>query len=50
MPHGFGEYEWKDGKKYVGEFVMGALTGQGIITRKDGHSYKGMFRDGKAEG
>jgi len=31
-PHGYGDYSWKDGSAYKGDFVKGLREGSGVWT------------------
>ena len=48
--HGKGVYEWKDGRKYEGEYYMDKKHGRGKYTWADGRIYDGMWADGKQHG
>ena len=47
---GCGTYYYKNGDKFVGEFVNGTRTGSGVYTWKDGSVRRGDWRDGKFVG
>ena len=49
MPHGQGEYLWKD-QKYVGAFQDGFRHGKGIYTWDSGGSYDGEWKKGNRHG
>ena len=55
--HGYGEYYWNDGRKYIGQFKV--ITGFYILDKKDGfgiyiwndtRAYIGFWKDGKQHG
>jgi len=48
--HGRGVLEWKDGKKYTGEFINDKREGQGTFIWADGREYKGGWKNGKQHG
>ena len=39
--HGNGQYKWKDGRMYVGEYQFDKKHGFGIYTWADGRKYSG---------
>lgn len=39
--HGSGEFTWKDGRKYVGEYIDDKKEGHGVFTWPDGRKYDG---------
>ena len=45
--HGFGEFVWPDGKKYIGNYVEDKKEGYGEFSWQDGKVYKGMWKNGK---
>lgn len=45
-----GEFAFRNGDKYVGEFRDGAMSGQGTLTFASGGKYVGHFRGGKYHG
>lgn len=45
--HGYGDLEWRDGKKYEGEFVNDKREGRGTFTWADGRVYIGEWKNGK---
>ena len=45
--HGTGTLTWKDGKRYIGEFVTDKRDGHGKFIWADGRSYVGAWRQGK---
>ena len=48
--HGHGVFNWKDGRKYEGDYVDGKKQGNGLFTWLDGRVYRGQWFDGKQEG
>ena len=46
----FGTYAWRDGNKYVGEWMDGKRHGQGTYTYANGDKYVGNYQDGKKHG
>lgn len=48
--HGKGEFVWKDGTKYKGEFTMNEITGRGEYTWVDKSTYVGEVKNGMREG
>ena len=47
--NGTGEYKFKNGT-YIGEFVDGELSGDGIFSNKKGYTYNGHWEDGLKQG
>ncbi len=47
---GKGEFTWKDGSKYIGNFKDGDMTGYGELFYKNGDKYEGDFLNNKAHG
>ncbi|MDA9148891.1 hypothetical protein N9O08_03185 [Alphaproteobacteria bacterium] len=45
-----GEYTWKSGNKYVGDWKNGNRNGKGVFTWKTGDEYEGEYKDGKRHG
>ena len=45
--HGEGTYTWKDGRKYLGQYVDDRKNGFGVYTWADGRQYHGIWKDGK---
>ena len=41
MMQGEGEYWWKDGRKYVGEYYQNRKHGAGIYVYSDGSMFEG---------
>ena len=48
--HGKGVYEWKDGRKYEGEYFMDEKHGHGKYFWHDGRIYDGNWANGKQHG
>lgn len=48
--HGKGEFVWKDGTRYKGEFTMNEITGKGEYFWTDGSHYKGTVKNGMRNG
>ena len=45
-----GEFKWKSGDHYTGEWVDGLVEGQGTLTSASGDTYVGGFKEGKKTG
>ena len=45
-----GEYFWKSGEYYYGEYINGIKEGIGKFKYKNGKIYEGMFKNGKPNG
>jgi hypothetical protein len=45
--NGKGVYEWKDGRKYDGEYLNDKKHGFGIYYWADGRRYEGGWKNGK---
>lgn len=45
VPNGYGSIIWNDGIQYKGEFVAGKCHGFGRITKTDGQTFEGNFKD-----
>ena len=45
--HGFGKYDYSDGKKYEGEFFNDIKQGKGKMTFPDGTIHEGNFVNGE---
>jgi hypothetical protein len=51
MMHGFGEFEWKDGKKYIGYYLNDKKEGFGIYYwQNPNKAYIGFWKNGKQDG
>lgn len=50
LKHGFGIQKWRDGTKYVGEFVHNKAVGYGKFYHPDGDIYMGEFSNDRANG
>lgn len=50
MMQGFGVYEWKDGRKYEGQYLKNKKHGQGKYTYSDGSIYEGGWDNGFQHG
>lgn len=48
--HGHGVYKWKDGRKYVGDYVQDKKHGFGKYYWEDGRVFEGEWRNGKRNG
>ena len=48
--HGKGEFTWKDGRKYIGDYINDIKNGNGEFVWPDGRSWKGKFLDGRQHG
>lgn len=44
---GTGEFEWPDGRKYIGEYIDDKKHGQGTFVWPDGRKYEGAWKYGK---
>ena len=47
LPNGQGEYRWKDGRVYIGQFEFGMENGQGTLTYPDGKEESGEWKYGE---
>jgi hypothetical protein len=47
---GKGEYEWPDGRKYVGTYMNDKKEGFGMFKWVDGRVYEGNWAEGKQHG
>lgn len=45
--HGQGMMLWPDGSRYEGEWKNGLQDGEGVKTKKDGRTTKGVWKEGK---
>lgn len=50
LPHGRGRLEMNNGCCYVGDFIDGKMTGQGILEDVEGNYYEGGFQNGLKHG
>ena len=50
IEYGNGTLTYKDGSKYVGEFINDEFNGQGTHTKSDGEKYEGQFAKGLYNG
>ncbi len=41
---------WADGRMYEGDFQMGEMNGQGVMTTPEGYEYRGEWRMNTREG
>ena len=48
--HGVGVFEWKDGRRYEGEYLNDKKEGYGVYSWPDGRRYEGYWRDGMQHG
>ncbi len=48
--HGKGTKYFADGKTYVGDWVDGTMSGEGVFTWPSGSRYEGQFKDDKING
>ena len=48
--HGKGIFEWKDNRKYEGEYINDKKEGMGTFYWPDGRIYIGKWKDGKQHG
>ena len=48
--HGFGKFEFADGRTYEGHYLKGLRDGQGVYKWTDGSIYDGEFKAGKQHG
>jgi len=48
--HGKGEFTWKDGRKYKGDYVYDKKHGYGLFEFGDGRVYNGQWKDGVQHG
>lgn len=49
-PHGQGQMQWPDGRRYVGQWEAGHPHGKGSIHWPDGKVYQGQIRQGQPHG
>jgi hypothetical protein len=47
---GTGTFTWKDGRRYVGNYMNDKKDGHGVFTWPDGREYDGEWKDGKQHG
>merc|ERR1712113_852634 len=47
---GTGTFTWKDGRRYVGNYINDKKDGHGVFTWPDGREYDGEWKDGKQHG
>ncbi len=45
--HGWGRYQWSDGRVYDGLWRNGKQHGEGTYIQKDGSTRAGIWEDGK---
>lgn len=50
MKEGKGEFLWRDGTKYVGEFSNNKINGEGVMDYADGRRYEGTYLNGLMHG
>ena len=50
LPHGKGEYKYKNGDEYKGYFKKGLYDGHGVKKTRNGESYSGYWKDNKRDG
>ena len=43
--HGHGDHVWEDGRRYIGEWKKGDVTGKGTMYYPDGRIYEGEFEN-----
>lgn len=48
--NGYGEYSWKDGRFYKGNYLNGEKDGFGIYRWADSRLYIGYWKNGKQDG
>ena len=48
--HGYGEYSWNDGRRYIGFYNMDKKEGFGIYIWNESRAYIGYWKDGKQHG
>ncbi|CAF1451282.1 unnamed protein product [Adineta steineri] len=48
--HGKGQMDYADGDKYIGMWVEGNITGQGVYIDANGSRYEGQWKDNKQHG
>jgi hypothetical protein len=46
MKHGYGEFKWFTGSKYLGNYVEDKKQGYGEMFWKDGSIYRGYWENG----
>lgn len=47
---GYGEFIWKEGASYKGEFKNSDLDGKGVYVWSDGKTYDGEWKNNKMHG
>ena len=50
LPHGKGEYKYKNGDEYKGFFKKGLYDGHGVKKTRNGESYSGYWKNNKRDG
>ena len=45
MANGQGEYRWKDGTVYIGQWKDDKINGQGTLTYPDGKKETGLWKN-----
>ena len=50
MLHGYGEYDWVDGRKFKGHWKNNMIHGKGKFTWPDGKMYDGEYFEDKKHG
>lgn len=45
--HGFGSYQWADGRKYIGQWANSKRNGKGKIIGVDGTEKQGIWENDK---
>ena len=45
--HGYGIFNWADGRIYEGQYLEDKKEGEGILTWPDGRRYEGPWKAGK---
>ncbi len=48
--HGYGEYRWPEGGKYIGQYQNNIKEGKGLFYWTNGRVYDGEFSKGKPHG
>ena len=47
MRHGYGEFSWPKGRKYIGNWKHDKKHGEGATIDKDGNKQEGLWENGK---
>lgn len=50
MMQGFGVYQWRDGRRYEGEYHQNKKHGKGNYIYSDGSLFEGAWKNGQQHG